>query len=356
MNSIKSGDENKNAVKPAEEKPKYPPRVMSGMRVTGHLHIGHYFGALKNWLSLQDQYQCFFGLMDWHGMTSAYKNTKDVDEWTRDMLADWLAWGINPEKSVLFIQSRVPEHLELFMIFANLTPMGWLERVPTWKDAEEELKQTDTHNLGRFAYPVLQAADVAIYRGALVPVGADQVAHLELTREIIRRFNHIYKANLPESKPLLTETPAVVGFDGRKMSKSYNNGILLSEDEKELKKKVNLMITDTHRVRREDKGNPELCTVYSFHKLISSEEDKKWVVEGCTTAGIGCGDCKNRLFTNLNQMMEKPRLRKKELLNNPDELDSIIEAGCARAQEEARRTMQFVREKMKFHSGRGKKP
>jgi tryptophanyl-tRNA synthetase len=330
------------------------PRVMSGMRVTGHLHIGHYFGAIRNWLQLQHQYPCYFGLMDWHGMTAAYKTTNEVDGWMRDMLADWLAWGVDPNKAVIFIQSRVPEHLELFMIFANLTPLSWLERVPTWKDAEEEAKASDTHNLGRFAYPVLQAADIAIYRGAMVPVGADQVAHLELTREIIRRFNHLYKANIPEPKPLLTETPLVPGLDGRKMSKSYNNGLLMSETAKDLEKKIKQMITDPQRARREDPGNPEVCTVYKYHLLVSSEEEKSWVVLGCTTAGIGCGDCKNKLFGNLNQLMEKARLRKKELLNNPQELDSIIDAGCTKAQEEARRTMLFVREKMKFYSARGK--
>ncbi len=334
--------------KESEVTPKYPPRVMSGIRVTGQLHIGHYFGALKNWIQLQDQYSCYFGLMDWHGMTSAYKTTKEIKTWTRDMMADMLSWGLDPKKSIFFIQSRVPEHLELFMIFSNLTPMGWLERVPTWKDSEEENKQADTHNLGRFAYPVLQAADVAIYRGALVPVGADQVAHLELTREIVRRFNHIYKANLPEPKPLLTENPAVPGLDGRKMSKSYGNGILLCEEEKELRKKVNLMVTDSHRVRREDSGNPELCSVWSFHKLFSNKQDQEWVVQGCTTAGIGCGDCKNKLFTNMNDMLSRARVRKKELLNNSNELDSIIDEGCERARVEAQKTLQFVREKMKL--------
>jgi tryptophanyl-tRNA synthetase len=188
----------------------------------------------------------------------------------------------------------------------------------------------------------------------MVPVGADQVAHLELTREIIRRFNHLYKANIPEPKPLLTETPLVPGLDGRKMSKSYNNGLLMSETAKDLEKKIKQMITDPQRARREDPGNPEVCTVYKYHLLVSSEEEKSWVVLGCTTAGIGCGDCKNKLFGNLNQLMEKARLRKKELLNNPQELDSIIDAGCTKAQEEARRTMLFVREKMKFYSARGK--
>ncbi len=320
------------------------PKVMSGTRSTGALHLGHYFGWLSNCLKLQDQYECYFGIMDWHGMTSAYKSTKEIKNWNRDIFAEIVAWGLDPEKSTLFIQSDVPEHIELFMYFMNLTPMGWLERVPTWKDAEEEAKASDTHNLGRFSYPVLQAADIAIYGAALVPVGADQVAHLELTREIIRRFNHLYKAKLPEPKALLTETPSFPGLDGRKMSKSYNNSILLAEEEKSLKKKINSMVTDPQRVRREDKGNPEVCPVYSYHKLFSSNEDLKWVVDGCTTAGIGCGDCKAKLCGNIEQMIKIPREKKKELLNNPKTLDSIIEAGREKARREARKNIQTIRD------------
>lgn len=319
-------------------------KVMSGTRSSGALHLGHYFGWLSNCLKLQDQYECYFGIMDWHGMTTAYKNTKEIKNWNRDIYAEIVAWGLDPEKSTLFIQSEVPEHIELFMYFMNLTPMGWLERVPTWKDAEEEAKASDTHNLGRFSYPVLQAADIAVYGAALVPVGADQVAHLELTREIIRRFNHLYKAKLPEPKALLTETPSFPGLDGRKMSKSYNNSILLAEEEKSLKKKVNSMVTDPQRIRREDKGNPEVCPVYSYHKLFSSNEDLKWVVDGCTTAGIGCGDCKAKLCGNIEQMIKIPREKKKELLNNPKTLDSIIEAGREKARTEARKNIQTIRD------------
>lgn len=320
------------------------PKVMSGTRSTGALHLGHYFGWLSNCLKLQDQYECYFGIMDWHGMTTAYKSTKEIKNWNRDIFAEIIAWGLDPEKSTLFIQSDVPEHIELFMYFMNLTPMGWLERVPTWKDAEEEAKASDTHNLGRFSYPVLQAADIAVYGAALVPVGADQVAHLELTREIIRRFNHLYKAKLPEPKALLTETPSFPGLDGRKMSKSYNNSILLAEEEKSLKKKVNSMVTDPQRVRREDRGNPEVCPVYSYHKLFSTNEDLKWVVDGCTTAGIGCGDCKAKLCGNIEQMIKIPREKKKELLNNPKTLDSIIEAGREKARTEARKNIQTIRD------------
>ena len=306
-------------------------RVMSGMRATGVTHLGHYFGALKNWQKLQKEYECFFGIMDWHAMTSVYKKTSEVDPTIRDMAAEWIAWGIDTEKHVLFIQSQVPEHIELFLIFANLTPMGWLERVPTWKDAVEEAKKSDTHNLGRFAYPVLQTADIAVYRGSFVPVGKDQVAHLELARDIIQRFNKLYKAKLPEPKPLLTEIPLVPGIDGRKMSNSYGNFIPLSAEPKKLQKVVNKMVTDSKRVRREDPGEPNDCTVYTYHKLVSSKEDLDWVESGCRSAGIGCGDCKLRLGNNINALCEEPREKKKELLNNPKQLDSILAEGCQRA-------------------------
>lgn len=328
-----------------------PKRVMSGMRSTGINHLGHYFGALKNWQNLQKEYDCFFGIMDWHALTTAYKSSNEVDENVRDMAAEWLAWGIDAEKSVLFIQSQVPQHIELFLIFANLTPMGWLERVPTWKDAEEEAKRSDTHNLGRFAYPVLQAADIAVYQGHFVPVGKDQVSHLELGREIIRRFNKIYKAEIPEPKPLLTETPMVPGIDGRKMSNSYKNFMPLTAEPKKLQKVVNKMVTDPQRVRREDAGEPTKCSVYDFHKLVSSVDDLAWVEQGCRGAGIGCGDCKLRLGNNINALCEEPRAKKKELLNNPKQLDSILAEGCQRARDEATETLKYVREKMKFRGG-----
>lgn len=333
---------------PEVVKPVRLPRIMSGCRTTSQLHVGNYWGAVHNWLKLQNDHQCFFGVMDLHGLTTAYKNSHEISQFNRDIYADLIAWGLDPEKNTIFIQSMVPEHIELFMHFANLTPMGWLERVPTWKDAEEEAKASDTHNLGRFMYPVLQAADIALYRGEKVPVGADQVAHLELTREIIRRFNHLYKGKFPEPQALLTETPLVPGLDGRKMSKSYGNGLLMTEDEKTLKKKVNSMLTDSQRLRREDVGNPERCTVFSFHKLYSSEVDKKWVVEGCTTAGIGCGDCKAKLCANIEEKTKIPREKKKELLNNPQTLDSIIQAGCEKARTEARKNLDQVKAWMKL--------
>lgn len=322
--------------------------VMSGVRTTSNLHVGNYLGAIKNWLKLQTDYNCYFGIMDLHGLTTSYKKSEEIKIFNRDIFADLISWGIDPEKNTVFIQSMVPEHIELFLHFANLTPMGWLERVPTWKDAEEEARASDTHNLGRFSYPVLQAADIALYNGQLVPVGADQVAHLELTREIIRRFNHLYKGKIPEPKALLTETPAVPGLDGRKMSKSYGNTIFLTEDEKSLKKKINQMLTDTKRARREDTGNPEDCTVYTFHKLYSSDQDLKWVVDGCTTAGIGCGDCKAKLCENMEAITKNPREKKKELLNNPKALDLIIAAGCEKARSEAKNNLDTIKDWMKL--------
>lgn len=323
-------------------------RVMSGVRTTHHLHVGNYFGAIKNWITLQHQYECFFGVMDLHGLTTAYKKPADVKMYNRDIFADLIAWGIDPEKNTIFIQSMIPEHIELFIHLANLTPMGWLERVPTWKDAEEEARATDTHNLGRFSYPVLQAADIAIYFGQLVPVGADQVAHLELTREIIRRFNHLYKGKLPEPKHLLTDVPLLPGLDGRKMSKSYGNTLLLTEDEKSLKKKVNSMLTDSRRAVRENPGVPEDCTVYHFHKLYSQEEEINWVVQGCTTAGIGCGECKAKLCANIEAKTKQPREIKKELLNKPERLDSIIAAGCEKARVEAKKNISIIKDWMGF--------
>lgn len=327
-----------------------PKRVMSGIRTTGTIHIGHYMGALRNWLTLQNEYQCFFGLMDWHGMTSAYKNTGEIPNWLRDNFAELIAWGIDIEKCTLFVQSEVPEHLELFMIFANLTPMGWLERVTTWKDAEEEAKANDSHNLGRFAYPVLQTADIAVYRGDLVPVGADQVAHLELSREIVRRFNHLYKAKWPEPQALLTETPLVLGLDGRKMSKSYGNGFGISDESNSLAKKIKGMPTDPQRVRREDVGDPQKCGVFGYHKLFSTADDLAWVQQGCTTAGIGCGDCKGRLIERLESLIGAPREKKRELLANSARLDEMIQYGTEKARREAKENLRRIKEHMKLTS------
>lgn len=321
---------------------------MSGVRATGKLHLGNYMGALRNFLELQAHYDCYFGIMDWHAMTTAYKAPEQIPASNRDVFAEFVAWGLNPEKNVLFIQSHVPEHLELFMLLANITPMGWLERVTTWKDAEEEAKASDSHNLGRFAYPVLQTADILIYRGEKVPIGQDQKAHLELSREIIRRLNHLYSLKLPEPQPLFTETPLLPGLDGRKMSKSYGNVLELTEESRSLQKKIRAMPTDPARVRREDPGDPLKCGVFAYHQVFSSGVDQDWVKAGCPTAGIGCGDCKGRLTENLEKLMQGPRERKKELLNKPEQLDEMIRVGCSRAREEAQKTLSIIRKALKW--------
>ncbi len=325
-------------------------RVMSGMRSTGRMHIGNYFGALKNWIELQDTHQCFFGAMDWHAMTDSYQTSDTIDNNIRVMFAEWIAMGLDPTKSVLFVQSRVPEHLELFMILANLTPMGWLERVTTWKDSIEELKAKDAHNLGRFSYPVLQTVDIAIYKGELVPVGRDQVPHLEISRQIIRRFNRIYKTNiLKEPKPLLTTSPLLLGTDGNKMSKSKNNFFPLIPEKSETTKLCNQMVTDPQRVYRKDPGNPDVCSVFSLHKLFSQNSIGKINTE-CRKAQIGCSDCKKILASNIEKFIEKPREIKKQMLHS-SKLDEIITDGCNKARDVASQTLKEVKSAMSFSSG-----
>lgn len=326
------------------EKPPKGSLIMSGMRTTHHLHIGNYYGALKQWLDLQEDYQGFYGAMNWHAMTSRYKEPHDVMHFTREIVAEWLAWGLDPERNIIFVQSEVPEHIELTMFFMMMTPMGWIERVPTWKDAEADAKATDTHNLGRFMYPVLQAADIAIYRGTHVPIGQDQIPHLELSRDIIRRFNFLYGGNLPEPKPIFSSTPTLIGLDGRKMSKSYNNAFQLTQEPDDVMKTLRAMPTDPARVKRTDPGEPTKCPVYSFHKLYSTPDDLTWVEEGCRSAGIGCGDCKKKLGDNVNAQMAEPLKIKKSLLSDGDKLDSIIADGNVRARKEAKKQMDQVRD------------
>jgi tryptophanyl-tRNA synthetase len=320
------------------------PRVMSGMRTTDRLHMGNYFGALKNWVELQKTHECFFGAMNWHAMTDGYKTPDIFIKNTRDMIIDFIAMGIDPNKSVLFIQSEVPGLLELNMLLTVLTPLGWLERVTTWKDAEEDMKLKDAHNLGRFAYPVLQTADILIFKGELVPVGKDQVPHLELAREIIRRLNFLYKSKLPEPKALLTETPNVIGLDGRKMSKSYGNVLPLLDEPANIEKICKGMVTDPARVRRTDPGNPEVCPVFSFHKLFTETSERSQIDGDCRTAAIGCMDCKMKLAHNINLFMKEPLQKRKELLNKPAHLDEIIQEGCKRAGSAAKETMSEVKE------------
>ncbi len=329
-----------------------PKRILSGMRPTGKLHLGHYKGVLENWLKLQDEHQCFFFAADWHALTTDYANPSIVKETIWDMLIDWLAVGIDPQKAVVFIQSEVPEHAELHLLFSFMTPLSWLERVPTYKDQIEQLREKDLGTYGFLGYPLLQAADILIYRADGVPVGEDQVPHVELTREVARRFNHLYRKGIPplfpEPQSLLMPAAKLPGLDGRKMSKSYGNTIELGETWKVTEKKVKTMPTDPARVRRNDPGTPEKCPVWDFHQVYSTEEERAWVQEGCTTAGIGCIDCKMCVLGHLEAELQPIRDRRADIASRPDDLKDIVRAGNERARIEAGRTMEKVRKTLKM--------
>ena len=289
------------------------PRVLSGMRPTGKLHLGNYMGALANWVKLQDQYECYFFIADWHALTTDYADTSKIVQNTQDVMLDYLAAGLDPEKSVLFLQSKVPQHAELTLLLGMITPLGWLERVPTYKEQQENLSSKDLSNLGFLGYPLLMASDILLYQPDFVPVGQDQQAHVELTREVARRFNQFYLLNgkevLQEPKVLLTPSPKLPGTDGRKMSKSYGNTILMTDPEPEVRKKLKTMVTDPARVRRTDPGDPDKCPVGDLHKVFSTPETLEKVYEGCRSAGIGCIECKgwaaDALVQILNPIQER---------------------------------------------------
>jgi len=398
-------------------------RVLSGMRPTGRLHIGHYFGALQNWVRLQNDpaYECFYFIADWHALTSDYADTSGVAENTLQIMVDYLAAGLDPAKSVLFQQSVIPEHAELHLLLSMVTPLGWLERVPTYKEALENVKDKDLHNYGFLGYPVLQTADIVIYSspdiaGLFVPTGEDQVSHVETSREIARRFNLAYaelklpdlqdatwsglitevgifnaqearsllddaysghiekvkrellrvyrtapldekasylnnrigvlRALLNEPASMLTQTPRIPGLDGRKMSKSYGNAITLSETDEEIRKKTRVMVTDPARRRRTDPGNPDVCPVYDWHKLFSAEEPGRleWVRQGCTTAGIGCIECKAAMAENLIKWIAPVRERRVKWENDPKGVLEILDEGSRKARAVAQGTMERVRE------------
>lgn len=389
-------------------------RVMSGMRPTGALHLGHYRGVLKNWMKLQLEHECTFVVVDWHALTTHYEDPQDIQKNVFEMVIDWLAVGINPAQANIAVQSKVPEIAELHLLLSMVTPLGWLERVPTYKEQKEKLKERDLNTYGFLGYPLLQAADILVYNADLVPVGEDQVPHIEMAREIARRFNYVFgrepefetKADaavkklggkygklyrelrrqytqegneealakaramlnenqnitkgdrerllgylagigrtiLNEPQPLLTETPKVVGLDGQKMSKSYGNTIALREDPKDIEQKMRTMPTDPARVRRTDPGNPEKCPVWDFHKVYSTEEDRKWVWEGCTTAGIGCIECKMCVIGKVNEELEPIRERAKKYEDDPDLVRAIITDGSEAARSMARETMEEVRQ------------
>jgi tryptophanyl-tRNA synthetase len=394
----------------------YVDRVLSGMRPTGRMHIGHYHGALKNWVKLQEEYECLYFAADWHALTTHFESSEVVSETVWDMFVDWLAAGINPARATIFIQSRVPEHAELTLLLGMITPVGWLERVPTYKDQQQKLADRDLSNYGFLGYPVMQGADILIYRANMVPVGEDQVSHIELVRELARRFNHIYGAEtgfaekaqaavkklgakkarryaelrtayqergdaealetaremlndtqnlslgdrerlfgwlegsrrviLPEPGPLLTETPKVPGLDGQKMSKSTGNTILLREDPAEVTKKIRTMQTDPARVRRSDTGNPERCPVWGLHRIYSDAPTREWVIKGCTTAGIGCLECKQPVIDAIVAEQAPIRERAQLYLDDPQLVRNIVADGCERARKLAEETMRDVREAM----------
>ncbi len=391
-------------------------RVLSGMRPTGLLHLGHYHGVLKNWVNLQHEYECFFFVADWHALTTHYEDPRIIAESTNDMVIDWLAAGVSPGSAKLFIQSRVPEHAELHLLLSMITPLGWLERVPTYKDQQEALKEKDLATYGFLGYPLLQSADILVYKAGQVPVGEDQVAHVELTREVARRFNHIYgrepgfeekaeaaikkmgkkdarlyrdlrkryteqgdqqaldvaqallesqqnislgdrerlfgylegsgKIILPEPQALLTPASKMPGLDGQKMSKSYRNTISLREDPDEVARKLRTMPTDTNRVRRTDPGDPKRCPVWQLHLVYSNEETRNWVQEGCTTAGIGCVECKQPVIDSVIAELKPIRERAKDYIDDPSSVQAIIDEGCEAARDVARDTLDEVRKVM----------
>ena len=324
-------------------------RVLSGMRPTGKLHIGHYFGALVNWLKMQREFDCFFFIADWHALTSDYADTSRVKEYTLDLAMDWLACGLDPVRATLFVQSHIPEHAELNLLLGMVTPLGWLYRVPSYKEQRENIKDKDLDTFGFLGYPVLQSADIVMYKANYVPVGEDQVAHVELTREIVRRFNNFYplpegRAVFPEPEAYLTPTPRLPGLDGRKMSKSYGNAILLSEPEADMRKKIATMMTDPARARRADKGNPELCPVFDYHKVVSTPEVMAWADQGCRTAGIGCLECKRAMADGLMQVLRPIQERRRQYEEQPRRAWQVLEEGDQRARRVAGATMDDVRE------------
>jgi tryptophanyl-tRNA synthetase len=325
-------------------------RVLSGMRSTGKLHLGNYVGALENWVRMQEQYECFFFIADWHALTTDYADTSSVKESSVEVLLDWLAAGLDPETCVMFIQSHVPAHAELHLLLSMITPLGWLERVPTYKEQRENIKEKDLGTYGFLGYPVLQAADILIYKADFVPVGEDQVAHVELTREIARRFNGFYAGKreciFPEPQSLLTPAAKLPGTDGRKMSKSYGNAILLTDPEPVLRQKLKTMVTDPARIRRTDRGNPDLCPVGDLHKIFSDKATMAKVDEGCRSAGIGCIECKGWVADALVQVLNPMQQRRKKYEDNPRLVWDILEAGSARAAKVAGATMNEVRASM----------
>ncbi len=317
-------------------------RILSGMRPTGMLHLGNLLGALDNWKKYQDQMECFFMVADWHALMSEYKNPKDLKKFTIECVKDWIAFGLDPEKSTIFIQSDVKEHLELAAIFGALTPIPWLERNPTYKEQLQELKDKDIFTYAFLGYPVLQAADILLYKATKVPVGNDQLPHLELTREIARRFNFLYKDVFPEPQPILTQMSRLMGLDNRKMSKSYGNMIALSETEEQIQTKVKTMVTDPARVRLKDPGHPDVCNVFAYHQIFNAkqvDEVRAW----CEGATVGCTDCKAKVADQLVDLLKPAQEIRKELDSDEKKIEEILAAGAEKARKVAQKTIEEVK-------------
>lgn len=324
-------------------------RVLSGMRPTGRLHLGHLFGALDNWKKLQEEYDCFFFIADWHALTTDYADPSQIKTFTIEVVLDWLAAGLDPKKATFFVQSRLPEHAELHLLFSMFTPLAWLERVPTYKEQREQITDKDLGTYGFLGYPLLQAADILIYKAHYVPVGVDQVPHVELTREVARRFNFLYKPVLVEAEAILTEFPKIPGTDGRKMSKSYDNAIFLADSSEEIAAKIKPMVTDPARKRRSDPGNPEVCPVYDLHKVFTPKAERNsYVVPGCTMAGIGCLDCKEVLLKHMLPVLSPISKRRAELASDPTTVLDILEDGTARAKKVASETLAEAKAAMQI--------
>jgi len=321
---------------------------MSGMRPTGRLHLGNMMGALTNWIKLQDDYECFFVVVDWHALTTGYENTQELKENIRQMVIDWVSVGLNPEKCNIFVQSHVKQHAELHLLLSMLTPLSWLERCPTYKEQLKQLENKDINTYGFLGYPVLMATDILIYKADRVPVGKDQQPHIELTREIARRFNYLYEPVFPEPEALYTEFKVLPGIDGRKMSKSYDNYIEISASPETINQKVKMMVTDPARIRKNDPGHPDVCSVFAFYNVFDEKDNVTELRELCEKGQIGCVECKKKLAAIMNDKMEPIRQKRNELEQNPAIIDDILDSGAKRARLVAERTLEEVREAMKI--------
>lgn len=319
--------------------------ILSGMRPTGFLHLGNYLGALQNWLELQESYNCYFFVADWHALTTDYENPEGIRSISKEMVLDWLCAGLDPERSVIFRQSDIKEHAELYLLFSMFTPIAWLERCPTFKEQIRELEGRELYTHGFLGYPLLQAADILIYKADAVPVGEDQAPHVEITREVARRFNHLYEKVFPEPETMLNQFPLVPGIDGRKMSKSYDNYIKMAETPEELNQKVRKMITDPGRVRKNDPGNPEVCTVYAFHRMVNTDALHS-IEEECRNAGMGCVQCKDQLAGKIEEIVGPINIKRQEILKRKDYVEEVLQDGAKKAAFTAAQTLQEVKKAM----------